>query len=531
MKINLLKIFGVFLLVFLCKSCKEKETSTAKIIPEYVLKISQTKNTNAPALQSFTHAESLNGEEWLLFAGRTNSLDSLNGGIHNLNGNYAGSSFTKSSYNDVIYVYNPINDEISGSLTLTDFISVIENKYNTIRDGVPAQSNPLYQLLQTVKENSTIFKNSNALVKQKGNYLYTLGGYGPEDFTNLTKGFTTYNHVAKINVSNLIKLVKEKKLRENEWTDLLKVGKNNTLISTGGELYIFDDVLYLSLGHSFGNSAPKFSEGQKYLNAVYPFTVSNNKENISTLNIQVKNPISDISNPTSKASDTISVFRRRDGPILPSLYKNPTNNSIEKSIAIYTGVFKPGHPLKAWNDAIYVHPNYTNDNNKLYTYDATYNQKNFNVYSCPSVVLFDTNSNYLHSFLIGGIGDGKGAPKGHLSGFTNSSVQISMDINSLPLKSTPKTLNYNIFKDQDENSAPFYGAEAIMFPNREITYSKYSDEIIDVAKSFSSDKKTINVGFIFGGIEAFESNPGTYGKNKSQASNKIWKVEITKNSI
>ena len=529
MKINLSKIFGALLLIFLFNSCKEKVSNT--VFPEYVLKITQAKNTNAPALQSFTHAESLDGKEWLLFAGRTNSLDSLNGGIHNLNGNYAGSSFTKSSYNDVIYVYNPAKDEVSGSLTLTDFISVIENKYNTIRDGVPAQSNPLYQLLQTVKENSTIFKNSNALVKQDGNYVYTLGGYGPADFSDLKKGFTTYNHVAKINVSNLIKLVKEKTLSENEWADLLRVGKNDTLVSTGGELYILDDVLYLSLGHSFGNSAPKFSEGQKYVDAVYPFTLTNNSENVATLDVKVKEPISDISDPTSNTSDNISVFRRRDGPILPSLYKNPDSNSIEKSIAIYAGVFKPGETLEAWNDAIYVHPNWANNNSKLYTYDTAYNQKNFNVYSCPSVVLFDTNNNYLQSFLIGGIGDGKRAPKHHLSGFTNSSVQISMDISSLPLKSTPKTLDYNVFTDQDENSTPFYGAEAIMFPNREITYSKYSDEIIDVAKSFSSDKKTIEVGYIFGGIEAFESNPGTYGANKSQASNKIWKVEITKNSI
>lgn len=506
-------------------SCIKKENSEVKIAPKYLLSISQAKNENAPALQSFTHATSVSGEEWLLFAGRTNSLDSLNGGIHNLTGNYAGSSFTKASYNDVIYVYNPDKDEISASLTLADFISLIENKVTSLVKK-PSTLSPYYNLYRAIKENSTIFKNSNALVKQDGNYLYTLGGYGPVDFLDLTKGYTTYNHIAKINIDNLIKLVKEKTLTDDEWNDLLKVGKNEKLISTGGEMFIYDETLYLSLGHSFGNSAP--NKDQKYVDAIYPFTVSDNIENKFALNIQLKAAISDVSNPTSIDSDNLSIFRRRDGPILPSLYKNPVNKSIEKSIAIYTGVFKPGETLEAWNDAIYVHPKWSGSNSKLYTYDQAYNQKNYNVYSCPSVVLLDAESNILHSYLIGGIGDGKGAPQGHLSGFTNTSVHIEMKIDSYPLKSTHQVLNYNIFTNDKENNKPFYGAEAVLLLNKNLSYSNYSKEIIDANTSFSEQQESIEVGYIFGGIEAFESNPGTYGPKKSQASNKIWKVTLTK---
>ncbi|WP_439128729.1 hypothetical protein [Polaribacter sp.] len=528
-----MKIINIKLLLFFCiavsiVSCVKKEKSEVKIAPKYLLSISKTDNTNAPALQSFTHAESISGKEWLLFGGRTNSLDSLNGGIHKLNGNYASSSFTKASYNDVIYVYNPEKDEISASLTLTDFISIIEKKVTSSVKN-PSTLSPYYNLFRAVKENITIFKNSNALVKQNGNYLYTLGGYGPADFSDPSKKYTTYNHIAKINVDNLIKLVKEKTLTDNEWNDLLKVGKNDKLVSTGGEMYIFDETLYLSLGHSFGNSAPKFSKGQKYVDAIYPFTVSINKENAFALDISIKDSISDVANPSGQGSDSTSIFRRRDGPILPSLYKNPSNNAIEKSIAIYTGVFKPGEKvLEAWNDAIYVHPKWKNSNSKLYTYDKAYNQENYNVYSCPSVVLFDAESNILHSYLIGGIGDGKGAPQGHLSGFTNTSVHIEMKIDSYPLKSSHQVLNNNIFTNENGNNEPFYGAEAILFLNKNISYSKYSEEIIDANTTFSEQQETVEVGYIFGGIEAFESNPGTYGAGKSQASNKIWKVTLTR---
>ncbi|MEE9406712.1 MAG: hypothetical protein V3V28_01430 [Polaribacter sp.] len=525
MKFKALNLFTGILILFLVKSCVKKEVVKLEIAPKYAVSVSQTNNTNAPALQSFTHAESISGKEWLLFAGRTNSLDSLNGGIHNLNGNYAGSSFTQSSYNDVIYVYNPKKDEISGSLTIADFIKLIEEKIESSSAKNPSILSPYYGLLKVTKKNTSIFKNSNALVKQDGNYLYTLGGYGPADFSNPKKGFITYNHVAKINVSNLIKLVKEKALTNKEWLDLMKVGKNDKLISTGGELYKYGEILYLSAGHNFGNTAP--NEGQKYVDAIYPFTLKNNKDNKFALDITTNTPISDVSAPSNNGSDTTSVFRRRDGPILPSLYKNPINKSIEKSIAIYAGVFKPGHPLKAWKDAIYVHPNWANSESKLYTYDTAYDQENYNVYSCPSFVLFDSKSNKLHSYLIGGIGDGKGAPKGHLSGFTNTSVHIEMNVDKYPLKSTKQVLNYNIFTNAKENNKPYYGAEAILFPNRNLSYSKYSEEIIDINSTFSDQQKTIEIGYIFGGIEAFESNPGTYGPKKSQASNKIWKVTLT----
>ena len=51
-------------------------------------------------------------------------------------------------------------------------------------------------------------------------------------------------------VPNLIKLISTKTLLDTEWNDLLSIGNDetNTLISTGGELYKFDET-FLVLSH------------------------------------------------------------------------------------------------------------------------------------------------------------------------------------------------------------------------------------------------------------------------------------------
>ena len=50
-------------------------------------------------------------------------------------------------------------------------------------------------------------------------------------------------------------------------------------------------------------------------------------------------------------------------------------------------------------------------------------------------------------------------------------------------------------------------------------------EIIDLNKIKTDE---IFIGYVYGGIEAFRSNPGTYGKTFSRASNVIFKVTLKK---
>ena len=485
-------------------------TKDAILIPEYLISIEPASNKNAPSLQSFSHGVS--GSEWLLFAGRTNAKDSLIGGLHDMTGdsNYANTSFPPTSFNENIYVYDPIIDAVPTSITISEMKKIVSDNFKSYNTD-------------TITKYLSVFKNTNALVKQVDEYLYVIGGYGAKDFKTPKKEYITYDHVARIHVPSMIQLVKGNYAGVKE-SKLFAFTQNKSLISTGGELHSFDGTFYLVGGHNFT------SNSQKYLDAVYSFSFEKEKEPY-VLNLSMNTPISDVSDPKAASADDISIFRRRDGPITPSLYYNPLEKKIEESIAIYAGVFKPGEDLEAWNDAIYVHPNWTGENNELYTYDKTYNQKNFNVYSCPSVVAYDATSKILHTFLLGGIGDGNTGKEVRLSGFTNTGTHIKLNIDGNPLKSTRTTFSQNLFGNSATNSAPFYGAEAIFFPSSGFKSTKASPEIIDANSSFSEDAKNVNVGYIFGGIEAFTSHPGTYGKTKSRASNKVWKVILIKQTV
>lgn len=518
MKAKKQNLFLVTLIIFALGACQKK----------YEVSVTLTDKKNAPSMQSFVHGVS--GSDWLLFAGRTNSKDSLNGGLHNLNGDYTITSFTPPSYNDSIHVYN-VEKDASISISIKEMI-------HTVHTNFPSYS------LETLNKYKSVFKNTNAFVCQDADTLYVIGGFGPKNLDNPTKNYITYNQIAKIHIPSLINVVKGKIDKVNG-DILFAFGQNTSLIATGGEMHKFNGNFYFATGHDFGNNAPNF---QKYVDAVYPVTfgplVVRKDTIIHGLSVSVKDTIihglsasvgvaiSDVSNPTDPSADNLSVFRRRDGPIAPAIYKSPVNGKIEPGLAIYAGVFKPGDDsnLQAWNSAIYVHPSWANSDGKIFTFDAAYDQKNYNVYASPNFVVYDADTKISHTYLLGGIGDGIHAPGNHLSGFTNTGLHIKTKINSYPLKSTNELFSTNLFGDGEANTAPFYGAEAILFPNSDLMYFKTSTgevtEVIDM--SSYGEEKSIEVGYVFGGIEAFVSNPGTYGKTKSRASNKIWKVTLKK---
>lgn len=512
MKKNSLHLFSLAICLCLFYACPKKKDII--IIPEYSISIDSISDSKAPALQSFAHG--IHNDEWLLFSGRTNQKDD-NGGLHDMrtNSDYSKESFPPPSYNENIYVYNPTTNNTPKHISIDDMIGVIAEKF------------PQYNL-DTIAKYTPVFKNTNPLVKQVNDFLFVIGGYGPIDFTNPSKGYITYDHIARIHVPSMIAFVKGD-YTNVDTTKFLAFTQNKNLVSTGGELHyiggstIKKGTFYLAGGHNFGKSAPGFSQGQKYVDAVYPFTV-NGATGIS-LEITVNAPISDVSDPNGTSSDDNSIFRRRDGPITPSLYYNALEQKLEESIAIYGGVFKPGRDLEAWNDAIYIHPKWTNSNNKFFTYDKAYNQKNYNVYSCPNVVAYDATTKILHTFLLGGIGDGNTSKEIRLSGFTNTGLHIQLPVDSSPLQSSNSVFSQNLFSALD---SPFYGAEAIFFPSSSFTSTTISPDILNVNTTFTGDTKKVEIGYIFGGIEAFDSHPGTYGTTKSRASEKVWKVTLIK---
>ena len=105
---SVMAICTMFLLQVACDSPQPKEDNKVEATPApaataaytYSVSVSSYTNTNAPALQSFAHG--VDGDEVLLFAGRTNETAD-DGGLHDINGDYAQGSFPQKSYNTNIY--------------------------------------------------------------------------------------------------------------------------------------------------------------------------------------------------------------------------------------------------------------------------------------------------------------------------------------------------------------------------------------------------------------------------------------------
>ncbi|OEK01234.1 hypothetical protein BFP97_06795 [Roseivirga sp. 4D4] len=515
-------------LIFTISSCNKPAKEEA-YPTEYFYEVSVSLMDNldqAPALQSFAHG--VDGETWLLFAGRTNQ-DLDDGGLHDMNGNYATTSFVPWSFNENILVYNTATDQLSG-MPFQDLVGAVKTNLSK-HTGLVTQLNTF----------ATVFRNTNPLVMQEGGYLYLVGGYGtPLASTQNSSAYQTFGHVAKINISGLIKLVTGKNLDKIDWEDLFAFGSNDELISTGAEMFKIDDTFYVAGGHNFGSSVTNSAfQGQKYLDAVYPFTMV--KKDSFSLDISVGTPISDIA-PTklnTVTADATSKFRRRDGPVVSGLFYDQ-NKNLTEGLTFYGGVFKPSYKKDgqeindAWNSAIYVHPgvkvNSASQASPYYTLDEAYNQNNLNVYACADFEIFDAGTETVQTFLFGGIGNGTyQSDRSLLSGFTDSLMHITYDLNTGT--STPKVGNTNIFG----NTSSFYGAESTFIFNSQtnIVFKKAGNDVTEVvdADATFGESNSIDIGYIYGGIEAFNSIPGTFGPGKSRASNKVWKVTLNRSPL
>lgn len=487
----------------------------------YDITVSPVSLDQAPALQSFAHG--VHDGKWLLFAGRTNqNLDE--GGLHDLSGDYASTSFVPMSYNQDIMVYDVATDQIQG-MTLENMVSAVKNNQ--------PKTSTLYTTLSSFQ---TIFRNSNPLTTQEGEYMYVIGGYGPPiDSVESSAAYTTFDQVAKIHVQSMMALVTGDYANVN-WQEVMAFGTSSKLVSTGGEMFKLGDTFYVAGGHNFGASVTnKAFNGQKYLDAVYPFTITRNLGG-NTLTIAVNSAITDVPlDQLSKPySDANSKFRRRDGPTTAALFKN-AQGALTEGITFYGGVFKPDSIVgtgtskvtwhNAWNHAIYVHPGVTNSGSN-YTIDNGSNQKNNNVYASADLEFYDSNLDKVHTFLFGGIGNGEVQSPFALSYFTNKLMHITYDMANH--KSVPVVVNENIF-----GTDYFYGAESRFIPNASVVRTKVgstTSDVIDIVATMGSNS-TLDLGHIYGGIEAFVNDPGTYGQNISTASNKVWKVTLTRKPL
>jgi len=526
-KINL-AFLGLVCIMLITSCDKKKESpkvinllSNQKTSYNFDISVTQLDKNNAPALQSFAHG--INDDYWILLSGRTNN-QADDGGIHNMNSssNYSTLSFPPESFNTDIHVYNLKEDKVN-TLSLDSFVKAVSNNINS------QQITDMDGYIDQLTESISRLRCTNPLITQHNDFLYIIGGYGTDiDSTNVAVNYQTFNTVTRIHLPSLLKIFNGTPI--SDWDNFYRVGANDMLKSTGGEVHMIENTLYLCGGHNFGKGA---RNGQQYVDAVIPFTVSNNPADKITLDINVLSPITDvpIDSLGTTYADENSKFRRRDGPMVPILVEK--RSGYAEGVAFLGGVFQPGRTLKAWNDGLYVTPDINTLNNQLINHklDTAYNQSNCNVYSCPDFAVASYGEDgvlRLHTFLPGGIGDG--SLDGNLSGFSNTHTQSIL--NTRTLTSTAVIDKTNLY-----GGSNFYGAEAAFIPiqDNSVVYFNSSTGLtpfIDASSTFSISGGSKTIGYIFGGIEAYQVSPAKspssgYGPGKSAASNIIWAVTLT----
>ncbi len=502
-----------------------KETGYGNPEYTYSMSVELMTDTTGPELQSFVHAT--NGSDWLLFSGRTNYKKTDNGGLHKMtHSDYARTSFPPNSFNTNLYVYN-IDDTTTHSCTSEKLLSDMKQIWTSVAGSDEGKKAYLEMLMPKLQR---VFRCSNPEVTQDDTYTYVIGGYGPNSASD-TSQYSTFNHVARFKTDLLINYVKGTEVPDfssldSKWYDLLSFGEGTNLRATGGEVFKIGDTLYLCGGHNFGGGA---ANGQKYQDAVYPFAVAGSSSDPWALDVQEGSVITDISpvsDVTNPASDNTSKMRRRDGPIVPIVYNE--SNSLKKGLTFYGGVFMPGpdSDLRAWDFAIYITPEGTT----RYAMDSA-NRQSQNVYSCPDFGLYDSSHDKVYTFMPGGIGDGTSDTM--LSPFANGVTLATLDVGTMT--STYENATCFPFLNGDTT---FFGAEAGFMLKSGMDANMFtlsdgsSSELLDVSKIFPAGKTSVDIGYVYGGIESKKKSPGAYstgyGKNISKATGKIWRVTVSR---
>lgn len=461
------------ILTFSITSCKNNFQPTSpksfKVIIEEV-----TNKHQFPDLQSFVLAQGTDANKWLLLGGRTN-------GMHGFGkDNYEEKSFPIRNFNDTIWAYNYQEDK---------------------RYGFPVN--------KIDEPGSLLFKATNLQHFQDDNYLYLTGGYGENEAIsddNLLEKYDTYAYIARIDVNGIISDIIAQASAEKVNSNII-YGFDEYARATGGELYKIDDHFYLAGGHVYkGMFSVKKNNtitptSQNYLNGVHRFKLSE---------VENKLILSDYSKITDGFADDSTQFRRRDLPVTPSVYFDK-NGKWEEGIAMYAGVFSsPENKVRnidsngAWKWPIYIYKDGS------YLIDSNFEQFS-NIYSAPSFVAVDKNLRSIYTTIIGGIGSANRAA------FSNTTMTIRKNMKS-------DTVQYDTILQAPIPSENFYGAEAFMVLNQENRLKGAQLDVFDISELKRNDK--IEIGVFCGGIEAFVNSPGGFGRGKSKASNKIWKVSL-----
>ena len=491
------KSLRLFLLVGLgaivASSCSPDKTSSSEASPQEL--VSQVAlDTNAipnalpftiefeeqaftgkpqlPKLQSYAAAVTAAGELFIA-GGRRQGLHTFSGAPAN--------NFVKDSANNFLFIIDPVaGDQWSFDVKqLSDDFSA------------PLQSTNL----QSYHDKSSDF-------------MYLIGGYGwKADGSDMT----TFGTVIQFKLEDMANAIKSGATAQTV-QGLMKIGKDDRLAITGGDLIFLNGSFYLVFGQKFDGQYRAFGGSdftQEYSNQYRTFRLDP-----QTLKITVYGA------STNSGSD--QPFHRRDGNILQSV--DPATGT--PNITALGGVFKPGI-IGAYDYPIYI------SGPGSVSMDSTVHQR-FSQYECPVITIYQASAQdtSVYHTMFGGISsnyynqtpDQKAAFDTVTAQGRNDGFPFISDVSTFQ-RSADGSYHEYILPDPIVNnrllgsSIPFIENPALVSEGL-----AFANGVLQLDK-FPAGKKIL-VGYIYGGIEAefplpLEPNHGTF------VSNSLFAVYVT----
>jgi hypothetical protein len=420
--------------------------ATSQNLP-YSLQITPVAMPSLPSIQSAVFAQS-NGL-WLMFGGRTNGLHGFSpGGTVN---------FPPTFQNPNIVVVNPTTGQ-----TWTEPWSAT---------GLPSSV-------------TASLSSSNQEFYQKGDRLYTAGGYS---FDANSGVFTTYDTFTSVSVSGLINAV----VQNGDVAAQVRQISDPRFRVTGGEMLTIGNRTYLVFGQDFegGYNGSTADFVQIYSDEVRSFRIVDHATALGITNYRAqRDPVN---------------FRRRDYNLGPSVAGRGGN-----ALTAFGGVFTPAG--NGYRFPIVIGPD------GIARVDTRY-QQFFSQYTTANFALYDAKARATDTVFLGGIS------LYHYNFATGALTQDS----GLPFVNDVTTFARNITGATQEYIMPSQlparlGTDAAFFQARGLPTN--SNGVVQLNRL----KGPTTIGYMVGGIYSTVDNT-TDPATQTTASNLVFKVTVVPN--
>jgi hypothetical protein len=310
-----------------------------------------------PGLHSFASGGA--ADRYVVLAGRTN-------GLHGFAPNRQAAqfpSFPIQQANDTVYLLDLVHARLLGQAKVT---------------GLP-------------KPYASQLRASNPQSILVGDFLYVLGGYGPDPATG---AMVTLPWATAIDYSALVAALQGGQPLDQAFADKNMASfEHPALAIGGGDLEIWNGDFLLLYGHRFdgeytGDGSPAF---QEYSNSIRVFSIQASRQGDAVkLAVNFKGTVPDV----APGLDPDNPYHRRDLTVDAAL--DPAG---QPRIGVYGGVFKGGRMEG------YLHPLYVSSGSDLglAVGEDTAASQLLSQYDCPVVQVYSAAKKAMYSTFFGGI--------------------------------------------------------------------------------------------------------------------------------